>query len=199
MNEVNEMDVWDEIEGIGQLYIEEELIVGNEPVLFVCVSKDRRKRYLVMTYDSCDGIYVYREIDAKSLLQMLQNKKTMHEIFRDAGSLYVTEICPDTDLLAVKEEPALSFSDEMLPRRGEYFELNSGHIRKYICKLEQELTRRNVAYDACAGDTEAMTVFDLESLENVVITSYNANTCDCSENFISPVLESKVPLSQIAA
>ena len=30
-------EYWDEIRGIGKLYVEEELVVGIEPVLFVCI------------------------------------------------------------------------------------------------------------------------------------------------------------------
>ena len=50
-------EYWDEIRGIGKLYVEEELVVGIESVLFVCID-DKNNRYLVMTYDSYNGIYI---------------------------------------------------------------------------------------------------------------------------------------------
>ena len=38
-------EYWDEIRGIGKLYVEEELAVGIEPVLFVCIDdKNNRER-----------------------------------------------------------------------------------------------------------------------------------------------------------
>ena len=51
-------EYWDEIRGIGKLYVEEDLVVGIESVLFVCID-DKNNRYLVMTYDSYNGIYIY--------------------------------------------------------------------------------------------------------------------------------------------
>ena len=50
-------EYWDEIRGIGKLYVEEELAVGIEPVLFVCID-DKNNRYLVMTYDPTTE-YIY--------------------------------------------------------------------------------------------------------------------------------------------
>lgn len=81
---MKELEFWNEIEGIGDLNIEMELLVGLEPVLFVCVLDDNpREKYLVMTYNSAKTTYVMRKITDKELLNMLDKKITMEEVFRN--------------------------------------------------------------------------------------------------------------------
>ena len=65
---MKKLNFWNEISGIGKLYIEKELVVGVELVLFVCtVDENTDQRYLIMTYDSYEGIYVMRKIDKGAL------------------------------------------------------------------------------------------------------------------------------------
>lgn len=88
---MKKLNFWNEISGIGKLYIEKELVVGVEPVLFVCtVDENTDQRYLIMTYDSYEGIYVMRKIDKDALLDMLENRCTMEEKFRLGKEIYKT-------------------------------------------------------------------------------------------------------------
>ena len=120
--------------GIGKLYVEEELVVGIEPVLFVCID-DKNNRYLVMTYDSYNGIYIYRKIESDELLDMLENRNTMERTFRLGKRIYKTFIEENSNILGVEEYDSQTFSGSMLPDVGEYYEIHSEYIQKYIEKL----------------------------------------------------------------
>lgn len=124
---------WDEIEGIGKLYLEEELVVGIEPVLVVCMD-EMKNRYLIMTYDSYEGIYVYSKIEKTELLDMLENRVTMEETFRRGDKIYMTSAEEDGTLKSVGY-PAADFAGEKLPDVGEYYEIDSSYIQKYIKAL----------------------------------------------------------------
>lgn len=126
---------WDEINGLGKLYLEEELVVGTEPVLIVCTDENKN-RYLIMTYDSCEGIYVYRKIDKTELLDMLENRVTMEQTFRRGNKIYQTYVAED-GTLDRQEYLAVDFPEEKLPDSGEYYEIDSAYIQKYIKDLRQ--------------------------------------------------------------
>lgn len=129
---------WNEIKGIGKLYTDIELVVGFEPVLFVCtVENDANNKYLMMTYDSCNGIYVIRKIDNKELLDMLENRVTMEETFRNGESIIKTYIS-DTDDMLYETFKSTEFDANLLPRKGEFLDLDSRHILSYIKKLKRE-------------------------------------------------------------
>lgn len=138
---------WDEIQGIGKLYVDIELVVGFEPVLFVCtVEGDINKKYLVMTYDSCNGIYILRKIDNEELLDMLENRVTMERTFRNSTHILKTYI-DKSDNLQFETFEGLTFDEKFLPRKNEFFELKSRHILKYIEKIKRE--QKNMQYKPC--------------------------------------------------
>lgn len=137
-----EMEFWEEVEKIGKLYVEEELVVGIEPVLQVCVDQQKYNRYLVMTYDSGEGEFVLCRIEAKALLDMLENRKTMEETFRAAGRIYMTSALEDGRLQAVSYE-ADKFPADRLPDKGAYYDISSEYIKRYVEKLRnpQDIVR----------------------------------------------------------
>lgn len=130
-----EMEFWEEVEKIGKLYVEEELVVGIEPVLQVCVDQQKYNRYLVMTYDSGEGEFVLCRIAPKALLDMLENRKTMEETFRAAGRIYVTSALED-GRLKLAESKACEFPADKLPDKGAYYDISSEYIQKYIKRLK---------------------------------------------------------------
>ena len=134
-------EYWDEIEGIGKLYIEKELVVGLEPVLFVCVD-DKKNRYLIMTYDSDEGIYVYRRINKDELLDMLENRVTMEQTFRRGERIYKTFISENNDSLGARGYNADEFPGDMLPDKGENYEIDSEYIQRYIRSLRTYKVKR---------------------------------------------------------
>ncbi|MDE6846218.1 MAG: hypothetical protein K2J99_10705, partial [Lachnospiraceae bacterium] len=72
------------------MYLENELVVGVETVLFVCINDEGR--WLFMTYDSGEGDYVFCKIEESTLLQMLNNEITMEEAYRKSGYIGETFI-----------------------------------------------------------------------------------------------------------
>ncbi|MCM1218370.1 MAG: hypothetical protein NC548_28115 [Lachnospiraceae bacterium] len=132
-----QMELWEELEKIGKLYVEEELVVGIEPVLQVCVDRAGYNRYLVMTYDSGEGEYVLCRIESRALLDMLENRRTMEETFRAANRIYKTRAAADSDCLQLDETEACEFPAELLPDKGAYYEISSEYIRKYIERLKK--------------------------------------------------------------
>ena len=129
-----EMELWEELDGIGKLFVEEELVVGIEPVLIVCVDA-AKNRYLVMTYDSGQGEYVLCRVSRKSLVDMLENVRTMEETFWTAGRIYKTELS-ESDILKVSSKAASDFPAKLLPDKGAYYDISSEYIQEYIKKLK---------------------------------------------------------------
>lgn len=68
--------------------MEKKEVVGIEPVFQVCVDQQKYNRHLVMSYDSGEGEFVLCRIEYKASLDMLENRKTMGETFRNAGRIY---------------------------------------------------------------------------------------------------------------
>lgn len=130
------MELWNKIEEIGSLYKEIDLVIGVEPVLFVCKKYRTKDRYLVMTYNSYEEIYVIAPIANRALLNMLSNQITMEQAFRGCDIILTTQI--GNNSLAIEKHSPSNFQEDMLPRVGEYYELDYEYIRMYRDKLECE-------------------------------------------------------------
>lgn len=141
-------EFWDEIKEIGKLYVEEELVVGIEPVLQVCVDEPGYNRYLVMTYDSGKGKYVLCRIDSRVLVDMLENKRTMEETFRAAGRIYMTHALTD-DLLQAAAYEADEFPADMLPDKGAYYDISSEYVQRYVERLKNSQDIVKIVIDKC--------------------------------------------------
>ena len=163
-------EYWDEIRGIGKLYVEEELVVGIEPVLLVCID-DKNNRYLVMTYDSYNGIYIYRKIESDELLDMLENRNTMERTFRLGKRIYKTFIEENSNILGVEEYDSQTFSGSMLPDVGEYYEIHSEYIQKYIDKLR-----------GCKINQQEFEKFDCEIIVTTVKIGKDIDYCALNYN-----------------
>lgn len=130
-------DLWEEVEDIGTLYKEIDLVVGFEEILFVCATKYSNERYLIMTYDSSEAIYVMRKIGKKDLLEMLDNKITLEQTFRHTDFIYETYINENSDFLKCKKIKSNEYPANKLPKKGEYFDLKSRHIERYKNELKE--------------------------------------------------------------
>ncbi len=137
MNDYYRNEIWNRVKGIGDLVLEEILVVGIEPVLFVCRNEDELERYLVMTYDSDECIFVISKIMPGDLVKMLKNEISMDETFRLADTILVTHI-GENDVLETKVTKSNTFDANMLPDAGEFFDLKLDYIDRYISKLEKE-------------------------------------------------------------
>ena len=131
------MDFWNKIEEIGILNMEIELLVGLEPVLFVCILEDNPNiKYLVMTYNSAKTTYVMRRINNEELLLMLDNKITMEEAFRNGNEILKTYTLGE-DIYVEKYDPS-EFDENMLPKKGVTYNINSQYILNYKDKLRNQ-------------------------------------------------------------
>lgn len=136
---MKELEIWDEIKGIGTLNMEMELVVANEPVLFVCSLADKPKeKYLVMTYNSFDGKYVIRKISNQELVRMLENEVTMEQTFRNADEILLTHWEEADYILEAESCNPDEFSEKMLPKKGTYYNIHSKYILDYMETLKEE-------------------------------------------------------------
>lgn len=143
---MKELEFWNEIEGIGTLNIEMELLVGLEPVLFVCVLEDNSNtKYLVMTYNSAKTIYVMRKIDDEELLLMLDKKVSMEETFRNGNEILKTYMGGED--IFVERHNSLEFDGNMLPRKGATYNIHSQYILDYKEELRTPKYEKQFKYN----------------------------------------------------
>lgn len=141
------MELWNKIEEIGSLYKEIDLVIGTEPVLFVCKKYRTKERYLVMAYNSYERIYIIAPINNKVLLNMLSNQITMEQAFRKCDTILTTQ--KGSKSLIIEKHDSSSFQGNMLPKVDEYYELDYEYIRRYRDKLESELGYHYVTIRKC--------------------------------------------------
>lgn len=177
---MKELYFWDEINGIGKLYAEIELIVGLEPVLFVCVlGEDKKEKYLIMTYDSYEGVFIMRKIEDDELLDMLQNKVTMEQTFRNGGDIFKTYI-DDAGIMQCERHIACDFDGNLLPKKGEYFELHSRHILSYIEELKKIHYNINLVYEDYPCNDVSTEEIDVRNiLFERIVDSFFVDFLDC--------------------
>lgn len=130
-------ELWIKIKDMNQLYVEEELVVGVETILFTCVS-DNQEKYLVMTYDSYEGQYVIIKITNEKLLEMLQQKITIEQTFRQGEEILLTKWNEKLECLDYERYQSEEFPDEMLPEKGVYYTIKSQYILDYIKELSEK-------------------------------------------------------------
>ena len=135
MSSYKRNEIWNDIPGIGTLFIDEILVYANEPLLFVCKDGIGHDRYLVMTYDFYDSEFVISKIKPHILCRMLKNEIPMDAAFRSTSSIVLTRMVDDR--FEFKEYPSNQFDSEMLPQSGTYFELKHNFIDRYISDLEK--------------------------------------------------------------
>lgn len=131
------MKKWMEVKNIGQLNYERILVRFDIPLLFTCTDTDEN-RYIVVCADEETGIYVVGKTDIKSLLGMLKNKVTMYDYFRQCGQLYLITYDFDIDDFVWQSTSQEAITDDMLPDKGVFLELNNDNICEYIEELESK-------------------------------------------------------------
>ena len=128
------MELWNYVYPIGNLYIEKELVYGNELIFFTCLS-DNGDRYLNITYDSSKGIYIMSKLNNLDLLNMLNNKITMYDAIKRGEVAYITRFNSNWDLIGQEVSPS-NINDELLPKKGEYYELRFDDFEQYCFDLK---------------------------------------------------------------
>ncbi len=168
---MEDLEFWDEVEGIGKLNMEMELVVAEEPILFVCSLEDNpEKKYLIMTYNSFKGKYVIREINNQELLLMLENEVTMEQTFRNGKEIIVTYL--KDGMLHAQTCSSSDFSESMLPKKGAYYNIHSKYILDYIDTLKEK--KYSINFKVWAGQ-----YFEYDSKNNDL---WNTPLKDAKEN-----------------
>lgn len=201
-------EYWDEIEGIGKMYMENELVVGVETVLFVCINDEGR--WLFMTYDSAEGDYVFCKIEENTLVQMLNNEITMEEAYRKSGYIGETFIDEEGKMRFDKYE-AGSFCGERLPNKGAYYDIKSEYISQYIRELQRYCESRYEVIDYSYGEDSLgdMSLNITSAILNEVVmnwyaasfnsrsyltTDYIRTNCMVAENAVEKLFKIMMPI-----
>lgn len=128
-------EVWRTIEGIGNLYIEEELVVGTQTVLFTC-EDDLHNKYLFMTADYYEEEYIFSKIKKSVLIDMLERKIPIVEALLSSGIIY--ETYEDDERLKVYEYKTKDFPSGKLPERDVYYTITAEYVKEYMDKIKGE-------------------------------------------------------------
>ena len=119
------------------LYREENLVVAQTPVLFVCKDDDGQ-RYLTLLLDFDDNEYLVCPISDKDLLAMLVGEIPMRKPFVTAESIYQITAVQEPDNDSIQTFTGADLSDDMLPDDNVKFVIDD-HLREYASILEKNL------------------------------------------------------------
>lgn len=172
---------WIKVKEIGQLYLERILVSFDMPILFVCVDYENRKYLCLNIYDE-NVKSVIVETDINQLIAMLKNRVTMESVFRRTvgGNIVVAEYNSKKQEVVSHVESANEISEDMLPKKNEYFEIENKMIDEYIILLQRQLMK--IVIEAFS---EKMS-FKIERCE--LISNYATEeiiACECKSVVIS--------------
>ena len=131
---------WIEVNELGELYKEIDLVCFDVPLLFVC--KDvTDKRYLILCIDEEEGQYLCLQISNQILLKMLNNHITMAETFKQPGTRdnFLISYNFSEHKFEGKYIDVKNVKSDMLPDEGAYFQLCNKKINEYIKILSNEV------------------------------------------------------------
>lgn len=133
---------WISLKETGQLCVEKVLVTFDTPTLFVCTDSSD-KRYLCLNIGENDDKYVIAKTNARYLLNMLRNKYTMEFVFRNSidGKIILAEYDYDGETIVSESKTAQDVRADLLPKKGEYFELSNDSIVEYIKRLDKDVTQ----------------------------------------------------------
>ena len=105
--------------------------------MFVCVDEYDNK-YLVMTYNPYMLEYVFIRVRDTDLVNMLENRITMEQVYRNADIIYLSRDSENEELEVETYTPK-SFSADMLPVAGRYYELQIDYVDRYVDELKTNI------------------------------------------------------------
>lgn len=124
------------------LTTEQILVTFDIPIFFICMGSNN-KRYTVLCTDSEKSTYVIVESDTWDILNMLQSKIKMVELFYKKRLCYIVKAGEDISSDIVETRSTNQLSPDELPNDDAYFELETPAIIKYVEKLSMETTLTN--------------------------------------------------------
>ena len=127
------------INGFGNLTTECILLNFIEPVFFV-KKADNGDKFITLLFDDEEGKYLLAKTNNTKILDMLNKNITMRELFENAvdNIRYIVEYDYEKKEYIIKDIKKNELTDDMLPEKGAFFELNNEEILKYKEKLEDE-------------------------------------------------------------
>lgn len=133
---------WIEIKELGQLYIEKILLALDVPIFFVCTDCEANS-YLCLCIDVEIGQYVIAEVKHEQLLKLLCNEVPMETVFRNCKNrvVYITEYNFNDNCMMSNIVDVTDLSEDLLPDKGEYFEVNNEEIDEYITYLKSKYVK----------------------------------------------------------
>ncbi len=122
-----------------ELYFEKCLVDYDIPIFYVC--KDSKgNRYIVLCYDTDEMSYLVAKSNNSEIVQMLEKKITMKQIFEKSKNIW--KIYTEDDLESDKVEGVEfeSINSEDLPVEKSFFEIASKDLKEYydFIKCESE-------------------------------------------------------------
>ena len=79
--------------------------------------------------------YVFVRVRDTDLVNMLENRITMEQVYRNADIIYLSRDSENEELKVETYNPK-SFSADMLPVAGRYYELQIDYVDRYVHELK---------------------------------------------------------------
>ena len=118
------------------LMLDKELITFTIPIFFICCDDDNQK-YAVLCTDSDQLNYIVGEVDAQSILDMLNNTLSLRAFFLAATEKW--RILAGDDYTRDIIEKIETLHDDELPKNDTYFDFSNIKIEEYKKQLECEI------------------------------------------------------------
>lgn len=150
-----------------KLYCEQILIFCDLPLLFICVD-EKENHYIVLCSDSENLDYIISKVSVFEILNLLNKKITMREIFVQSSEKWriKTAELKENDLI----EKVNSFSDSELPDENVYFEIFDEKLFEY----KKNLTLKLIYSSICENFLKVSTQFYFdENFASYVLPSFN--------------------------
>jgi hypothetical protein len=131
---------FENIRGIGDLWIDQIFYENDCPILFVC-SDAANNLYLCVCYDVIESQkWLLMKVTPAELLDMLYNKVTFYDMFKKVNNnTWLIEWDNENKRDIVKTVDSISLPDEILPAAGVYMDRDKGDFLDYIKQLKHRL------------------------------------------------------------
>lgn len=126
---------------LGDLYLEKTLFYFEEPILFVCLSENKKQRYLCL----CSEVrslqrWIISLINIPTIVKLIQNEITVFDAFQSGeATKYIVEWANDYPAETIRQcnLDAMDLLD--LPKESTRLKVSNGEFNDYIRFLQHEV------------------------------------------------------------